>query len=246
MRTFALLMLFLNMGYLVWHQLSQPREEVEYAAVKSLFVPAEQSLVLLSELPPSPESLSTTTNVLSGVPASGLESGKTDSIMPTPIKEPIQGCEVVSGFVDQREAESFVVKTSALGVPGKVDVRQEQVSSTWWVHLPPFKSQVEAQETIDELVSKGIDNFYMRTGELAGGISLGVFSREESATTARTELLARGYETSIKEIPRYVSKTYVVLEVPDTALLETSEWQAFFATKPKLVASEKLCETIAR
>jgi hypothetical protein len=73
-----------------------------------------------------------------------------------------------------------------------------------------------------------------------------VFSRERTAVIAQTELRDRGYETSIREIPRYVSKPYVAIETPDPLRLESPEWKAFLATKTKLEAIEKLCETIAR
>ncbi len=86
----------------------------------------------------------------------------------------------------------------------------------------------------------------MRTGELAGGISLGVFSRQKSAEVAQSELDQRGYQSIIKEIPRYVSKAYVTLSAPDAGLIESTAWRAFLAAKTKLEVTENLCETIAR
>jgi hypothetical protein len=252
MRTFALLILFVNLGYLVWNHLRQSENGAEYAADQSHFIPADQSLILLSELPPLPalpagdEALSISEQQALIPSEPEIQDDESSSIVPAQADESELYCEIVSGFVDQDEAESFIGELSNMGVLGELDMRQEQISSTWWVHLPPFKSQLEAQDVIDELVAKNIDNFYMRTGELAGGISLGVFSREESATTAQAELSARGYETSIKEIPRYVSKAYVTLEVTDADALGTEEWLDFLATKPDLETTEKLCETIAR
>jgi hypothetical protein len=157
-------------------------------------------------------------------------------------------CRSVEGFTDQDEASAFIAEIGMrdLNVAGSLIVQQEQVSSTWWVHLPPFNSQSEAQVVINELTAKGIDNFYMRTGELAGGISLGVFSRERSAAVAQAELQERGYAAVIKEIPRYISKPYVKIAGADARQLNNPEWNAFFATKTKLEVTEKLCETIAR
>src|SRR5688572_4312654 len=231
MRTFAFLLLFVNLGYLVWNHIKQSGDSVEYFVPQSSFVPAGKSLVLLSELPPSaaPDAEGVSVSEQQALTSSPeiQEDDGSSRVIPEQLDEPELHCELVSGFVDQSEAENFIGEVSGLGIPGELDMRQEQISSTWWVHLPPFKSQLEAQEVINELIAKGIDNFYMRTGELAGGISLGVFSREDSATAAQAELLARGYETSIKEIPRYVSKAYVTLEVRDSASLMTDEWLAF-------------------
>jgi hypothetical protein len=249
MRTFAVLIILLNLAYFAWNQIRQTEPVGEVRFEQSLFMPAEESLIFLSEhssIPvPIPERESASTESATQVStlpaqeaASTLESAQVFQLQPR--------CYVVAGFDDQNEADTFISAISELGVVGQRDVQQEQISSTWWVHLPPFKSQIEAQRVIDELAAKGIDNFYMRTGELAGGISLGVFSREQAATTAQAELSSRGYKASIKEIPRYVSKAYVLIDASDPLFLETLESTAFLATKTKLEATEKLCETIAR
>jgi hypothetical protein len=249
MRTFAVLIILLNLAYFAWNQIRQTEPVGEVRFEQSLFMPAEESLILLSERPPisvviaeresaSTESATQVSTLPAQEAASTLESAQVFQLQPR--------CYVVAGFDDQNEADTFISAISELGVVGQRDVQQEQISSTWWVHLPPFKSQIEAQRVIDELAAKGIDNFYMRTGELAGGISLGVFSREQAAITAQVALSSRGYKASIKEMPKYVSKAYVLIEASDPLLLETLERTAFSATKTKLEVTEKLCETIAR
>lgn len=249
MRTFAVLIILLNLGYFGWSQIRQAESLGAVRSEQSLFVPAEEPLILLSERSPMPEpipeyeaALAESLPQVSTITAQEAAS----EVAPTQVLQRQPRCYVVAGFDDQNEADTFIAVISAMGVVGRQDVQQEQISSTWWVHLPPFKSQIEAQNVIDELVAKGIDNFYMRTGALAGGISLGVYSREQAATTAQSELSSRGYNASIKEIPRYVSKAYVLLEATDPLLLETLEWVAFLATKTKLEVTEKLCEMIAR
>ena len=253
MRTFAVLILLLNLGYLAWNQLRQTEGGIEDVLGQPLFVPAEQSLTLLAEFPSIPvptalteETLAESVQQIAPSPVQETNSNESPLINPIQTEMSPPRCDVASGFADQNEATTFITEISEMGVAGRLEVQQEQISSTWWVHLPPYKSQIEAQSVIDELAAKGIDNFYMRTGELAGGISLGVFSQEQSATTAQSELLSRGYNASIKEIPRYVSKTYVIMEASDPMLLEAPEWMGFLATKPKLEVTEKLCETIAR
>lgn len=252
MRTFAFLMLFVNLIYLAWGQVGRDDDRVELSADQTGFISAEQSLKLLSELS-SPATLSATTSVplpvtnepIPVVPAADVARDVSPAVAPAQIDEPVLRCELISGFADQAEAEAFISELADKNVSGELALEQEQISSTWWVHLPPFASQAEAQAVINELVIKGIDNFYMRTGELAGGISLGVFRSEGSAITAQAELKGRGYETSIREIPRYLSKAYVTLEESESGALTSAEWLAFLASKQNLAATEKLCETIA-
>ena len=250
MRTFAILILLLNLSYFAWAQVRQVKTADEFSPQTEVFAPAEQSLILLAELPPKPSPFPGQEEIFTG-------SIEQTTLSPEPLQEEVRVeapstavpqplCYSVSGFEDENEATAFVAEIGEMGITGWTDVQQEQISSTWWVHLPPFKSQIEAQKVIDELVAKGIENFYMRTGDMAGGISLGVYSRERSATTAQSELRARGYEASIKEIPRFVSKAYVLMEMDNPLLSETIEWKAFLAKKATLELTEKLCETIAR
>ncbi|MES2627321.1 MAG: SPOR domain-containing protein, partial [Pseudomonadota bacterium] len=253
MRTFAILLIFLNLGYFVWNQMREGESVIDLPG-QPTFVSAEKSLVLLSELPSvSPPSDAQEKSVVGAIQQASAIEDKNIERETTTLSEadsessdmPQTWCGVASGFADTNEATAFIAETAAMGFEGGLDVQQEQISSTWWVHLPPYKTQADAQIVIDELAAKGIDNFYMRTGELAGGISLGVFSREASATNAQAELLSRGYKASIKEIPRYVSKAYVVMTVSDVTQRENLEWKAFLAAKTKLEVTEKLCETIA-
>jgi hypothetical protein len=250
MRTFAVLMMLLNLAYLAWNQIRQ-EDSAAMSSGQSFFRPAEQSLVLLAELPqvssPAQEQEEASSESVDPAFSEQNTEGETPVLAnPEQNAIPQSQCVDIAGFDDESEAAAFITEISEMNIAGSLEVRQEQVSSTWWVHLPPFGSQSEAQIVIDELVAKGIDNFYMRTGELAGGISLGVFSRERTALVAQSELRDRGYEASIKEIPRYVSKPYVAIEAADPLQLESPEWKAFLATKTKLEATEKLCETIAR
>lgn len=254
MRTFAFLILFVNIIYFAWSQVSRDDDRVESSADQRGFISAEQSLLLLSELSSQATSSAATATIaplpvtneqIPVAPAPDITSDVSSVVAPAQIDEPELHCELVSGFADQAEAEAFMAELGDKNVIGKLVVEQEQISSTWWVHLPPFASQAEAQAVINELVIKGIDNFYMRTGELAGGISLGVFSTEESANRGQVELRGRGYEASIREIPRYASKASVTLEGSDADALTSAEWLAFFATKQNLATTEKLCETIA-
>ncbi len=251
-RTFALLILALNFGYFAWSQARGVENSSASVQGAQRFVQADTRLVMLTEISASRLPLQEQDNVAEQTAEALTLSEASTGGQESPLSNPIEAtasqarCEVISGFSDQTEAAAFISELSALEIVGSLDIQQEQISSTWWVHLPPFQSQPEAQGVINELVSKGIDNFYMRTGELAGGISLGVFSRQQSAQVAQAELLERGYQAAIREIPRYVSNAYVTVETSDATLVDSQELRAFLATKTKLEVTEKLCETIAR
>ncbi len=154
-------------------------------------------------------------------------------------------CATAGVFADEVAARAYIAGLEELGGKGVMESRRESVSSVWWVHLPAFASEAEARRMLAELQDKGIDSFYMADGELAGGISLGVFSREASAKTAQAQFAARGYTASIAEVDRLGIRLYVAVELPDATLLASPEWAAFQASGAGLQVTEKLCEVIA-
>lgn len=154
-------------------------------------------------------------------------------------------CAQAGVFADRPAAESFVNSLENLGGSAEIQAREEPVSSTWWVHMPAFSSEAVALERLQELQARGIDSYYMRSGEMAGGISLGVYSRQESALIAQQQLADRGYATSIREVFRMGERLYVRVRLPDATLREAPEWAGFLASAGGIEVLENACETIA-
>jgi hypothetical protein len=159
--------------------------------------------------------------------------------------EPVPWCARAGAFADQAAASAFVAELAELEVKGVLELREERVSSTWWVHMPVFESEAAARAMLAELQAKNVDSYYMRSGEMAGGISLGVFSRRESASIAQQQLADQGYSTSIREVARMGERPYVVLAMPDKALRQAPEWAAFLGRSGGIELSENACEMIA-
>lgn len=154
-------------------------------------------------------------------------------------------CATTSIFPDPAAAAAFAQGAADLGAEAQMELREEPVSSTWWVYLPAFASEAEARAMLGELQGKGIDSYYMRTGDMAGGISLGVYSREESAGIAQRQLAGQGYMPSIREVFRMEERPFVRLSLPDVSLRETAEWSTFMAAAGALELTEIACEPIA-
>lgn len=165
---------------------------------------------------------------------------------PLPAESALPWCATAGFFADEEAALAYVAALEELSGKGVIESRREKVASVWWVHLPAFASEAEARRMLAELRGKEIDSFYMADGELAGGISLGVFSREASARTAQAQFVDRGYTASIAEVDRLGARFYVAVELPDSALLTSPEWAAFQASAASLQVTEKLCEVIAQ
>ena len=100
-------------------------------------------------------------------------------------------------------------------------------------------------QMLAELQEKNIDSYYMRSGDMAGGISLGVYSRQESALIEQQRKADQGYATSIREVLRMGDRLYVELVMPDGALREAPEWTDFLASAGGVNVVENACEMIA-
>jgi cell division septation protein DedD len=154
-------------------------------------------------------------------------------------------CANTAIFSDQAAAAAFAQGLIDLGATAKVEQRQAPVSSTWWVYLPAFASEREARVVLNELQGKGIDSYYMRNGEMAGGISLGVYSREESARIAQRQLAGQGYTTSLREVFRMEERPYVRLALPDGRLRDRSEWSSLVTAAGAPDLTEFTCDPVA-
>lgn len=197
------------------------------------------------------ELLDTLEAAVAGAAAAGTNAPQVEQTV-TAVEPPAQPvvsvqpwCADTSVFAEQSAAAAFAQGAIDLGARASVEVRTAPVSSTWWVHLPPFASEAEARAMLGELQGKGIDSYYMRTGEMAGGISLGVYSREESARIAQRQLASQGYTTSLREVFRMEERPYVRLALPDGGLRTTPGWAALVAAAGPVELMEFACEAVA-
>jgi len=71
----------------------------------------------------------------------------------------------------------------------------------FWVYLEPQPSQEVAQQKVEDLKSKGIQDFRLiKGGEMRNAISLGVYSTQNSVNRRLAELAGQGYQPLV--VPR--------------------------------------------
>jgi hypothetical protein len=71
----------------------------------------------------------------------------------------------------------------------------------YWVLLPPLSTRAEARAVVEQLKVKNItDYFLVATGEKANGISLGVFSKFESAHRRIKQMNSLGFKPVMEEV----------------------------------------------
>jgi ATPase subunit of ABC transporter with duplicated ATPase domains len=143
------------------------------------------------------------------------------------------------------QAERFVEHLRALEVDAIVQELEVPDGFSFWVHLPPEISKQAALRRLYELQAKQIDSYIIPRGELANGISLGMFTRRELAQQRLEELRALGYPAEILEVSRSLREIWVILPQPESDKLGASLWQDLLARQPGLEKRQNLCPSVA-
>jgi cell division septation protein DedD len=196
------------------------------------------------------QAVATTTEEVAPDPANAPEEPVKDSenqglVEEVPERQGPPWCGELGQFATAAEAEGWLPALRDMGLQASTRGAQVHVATMFWVYLPAFASQQEAQQMLAELQEKSIDSFYMRDGRFAGGISLGVFSRRASAETVQATLARQGYQPQIGEVEREEERFWLVLQAPSAAVLEGPAWADFRAKTGSVNLTENVCENVA-
>ncbi|ATH80515.1 SPOR domain-containing protein [Ectopseudomonas guguanensis] len=182
MRWILLLLLLLNAFYYVWHQQQAPLRAKEVAPANA-YQAARKDIRLLSE---------------ADTPRSRSESSAAaDAVAPEAAV-----CLFLGSF--DEEARARVVEQRLLSLDIQAEVRSIDAAAgvEYWVYLPPLASRQASLRQLRELQARRIDSYIITQGELANGISLGIFPRNDSANSVMQRLRDVGYEPQIRELSR--------------------------------------------
>jgi hypothetical protein len=176
MKLIIYFLLICNIGFAAWHfrGLDSWQRNTRPSS-NNLVVSDESQLILLSEFKPQEKKSVTQLGLKQcyslGPFSNKSESGKAQKLL---------------------EYNNFATK--------RVSVRDESLSG-FWVVLPASKSLKEAKKEIERLKSLKIkDYFLVATGSHENGISLGVFSREDSARRRIDEMNKLGFFPEIQSV----------------------------------------------
>ena len=180
MRWLFLLFLVLNLFYYVWHQQQAPLRAKEVAAVELRQGP-QQGVRLLSSADRQrvrPE--------LASVPEIGAG----------------ESCLFLGSFQRAAEAQQLEQRLTALDIQAEVRSVNAAAGRDYWVYLAPLASRQASLRQLKELQARRIDSYIITQGDLANGISLGIFPRQDSAESVVRRLKDAGYEPLLRELPR--------------------------------------------
>ncbi len=156
-----------------------------------------------------------------------------------------QSCISVGVFNNTDESDFLVSALIERGIQARAELVEVEQSRSFRVFMPPFNSPAAARQTLGTLQADGIDSFIITTGNLSGGISLGVFSQQSLAFALQERLAGEGYATSIQEVVKTGNEIWVTIEGLSQALLKGSELLDLLIEGLALEVVEKPCEIIA-
>lgn len=189
MRWIFVSLLLVNLAYL-GYQFTQPeRVEVEQE-VEVAVVSGAESIGLLSEV---------------SVPA-------LKKVTPSERKKE-KLCWAVGPYAVELDAKHVYARMTAIDIPAKVESQSVLVKEELWVYLPPLANKKQAIRKLKELQKRKIDSFIITEGELANGISLGLFSKQESVDRILVSLKKKKIEAKVKPLKRMRNQFWVTTPV---------------------------------
>lgn len=102
----------------------------------------------------------------------------------------------------------------------RITARKQEVTTNWWVFMPPQGSRARMDRKADELVDLGITDFskISEAGRWRYAISLGAFQKEEGARAYLAELKDKGIRTGeVGRREQRTMQTSLVIRAPSPA-----------------------------
>jgi cell division protein FtsN len=170
---------------------------------------------------PQPAHLFPQGDALHVIAASPVQSGAVSKeamrseAVARPKAEPI--CGMFGAFPELISARQVRDRLQSLGLSAKIIGITVPLRTDYWVHLGPYASRETALAKLKELQQAGVDSFLINEGDLANGISLGIFRQKHSAESLLAKRLSEGFQASIKEVPRESEELWVVFDGQDLA-----------------------------
>jgi hypothetical protein len=248
LRWVVLILLLGNGIYFAWQRyLAPPQSGVEVAVVDA----QGARVVLLSEstgaAPAVKRAAPTVASSSINTPASDSSPSATQSLMagapPEAPSAPI--CHMIGPFHERISARQ--VRDRLLAAPFKVDLYQVNVPAkpVFWVYLGPMRSRQEAQDQHRQLLSKNIESFIITEGPLLNGVSLGFFTREESAQALLRQRREQGYEAKLREVARTNPEMWVVFGDGEFSRFDDAQWEKVRAGTDGIEVRKSLCDVVA-
>ena len=121
-------------------------------------------------------------------------------------------CYALGPYLDDLSARVAQARSLELGLTGLIS--QHKVpnlkDAEFWVHVRPLPSRGEAMTLLRKLQARSVDSYIITQGDLADGISLGLFRQKSSADALQKKVTGMGFEdVAIREVGSTTTEFWV-------------------------------------
>lgn len=121
-----------------------------------------------------------------------------------------QQCRSLGPFADKAQARRALSLVETAGIAAQLRISKDARRKAYWVLLPPAESRQAALEHIARLKQLQVkDYFLVATGEMTNAVSLGVFSKFESAHRRIKEMQKLGFRPEFRPVELPVREYWV-------------------------------------
>lgn len=130
-----------------------------------------------------------------------------------------QLCYVAGPYADTEQASHLLSRAKSLGFSASINTVEVagDEPSEYWVYVPPMVSREVAMRTLRELQQRKIDSYIITQGELAEGISIGLFRNKGSAYGLQERIKALSIPVEVRVINKDTQEYWV--EIKETSQL---------------------------
>jgi cell division protein FtsN len=112
-----------------------------------------------------------------------------------------RSCFSLGPFADKQQADLVSGLLKSSGIKAKRRISKDARRKAYWVLLPPAESKEAAQKSVARLKQLKVDDYFMVvTGDKTNAISLGVFSKFESAHRRIKEIQDLGFKPEFEKV----------------------------------------------
>jgi hypothetical protein len=154
-------------------------------------------------------------------------------------------CTMVGPYAQLLHAEYLVERLAAMDVHAAINSVEVPDSQAFWVYLPPEMSEKEALRRLYEIQAKNIDSYIIPSGELANGISFGIYNDQSTAHARLEEIRMQGYQAKLRQIERKHSETWVTLPPGEAEKIDDAVWVDMLNQQTGLEKRQNLCLGVA-
>lgn len=154
-------------------------------------------------------------------------------------------CDIVGPFESKVVANDFIERLKAVDVSSKEKELELPAGMGYWVYLEPLSNRREALRMLSELQAKRIDSYVIPRGDLANGISLGMFSKKALSDARVKKMKSIGLEPLVEEIERTYRELWVMLEPGESSKMSQITWDRVMEGINELERRQNYCLDVA-